>query len=101
MKNLIVFLMLSLFFVSCEDSAISNGRKMWKAYLNKYLKDPASLVIHKEEMKQDGYKVEWEIDYGAKNSFGGMKRELLKCTTFPDMMFVEGGDTYTKEELGL
>lgn len=102
MKRIFLILISALALVGCEPSDVSSGRKLWKAYLNKYLKDPSSLVIHNEEysITNNGHTVEWIIDYGAKNGFGGMGRETLKCETIHGSLFVNG-ELYKKYDLGL
>lgn len=95
------FLLLScILFLSCEDSAITSGRKVYEAYLKKTLKDPGSLKIYKEHhYKIDTYHVGWEVDYGAKNSYGAMVRETLEFETVGSNIFIKGGDNYRLEDL--
>lgn len=99
MNKYIFILLAFLFLSSCEDSQVSNGRKLWKAYLNTFAKDPSSIVIYNESYTKDGM-IEWTIDYGGKNSYGGMTRSTLKCRTASKYLFVDD-EVFTKEELGL
>ena len=32
----------------------------------------------------------WELDYGAKNSYGGMVREQVSFTTIGNSIFIDG-----------
>lgn len=77
MKNFILILITAFAFIGCstEKKHIREGREMWKAYFKKMLKDPNSLVIYNEEYVDSGLTVIWDIEYGAKNGFGGMVRE--------------------------
>ena len=65
-------------------------------YFSKTLKDPSSLVIHNESYKIDESKkkVSRTVDYGAKNSFGGMERQTIHFESGFRGMFlkVEGKD---------
>lgn len=99
MKHFIYILLASFIFVGCEDSQVSYGRKLWKAYLNKYAKDPSSIVIYEETYIKDDC-VNWRIDYGGRNGFGGMDRDILHCRTCNTMLWI-GDDFYTSEQLGL
>ena len=50
---------------SCEDKYVSKGRKAYKAYFEKTLKDPSSLVIYSETYEHESIKVEFTVDMGA------------------------------------
>ena len=50
-------------------------------YFRHILKDPDSFKLYNEKHDNGTYIVEWEIDYGAKNSLGGMTRETLHFET--------------------
>ena len=79
-----------LFFSSCEDEDVATGRKIYQAYFNKILKDPSSFKVYSEKYtKKSGSTVEWELDYGARNSFGGMVREQVEFRTFGDMIIIK------------
>lgn len=88
-----ILILLSITFTSCEDTYVSSGRKLYVKYLKKSLKDPDSLKIYSEKYTKDGtVKVLWEVDHGAKNSFGAMVRSTLKCETIGgSTIFVEEG----------
>lgn len=79
MKKLLF--VLSLFFIACssEPDVVKSGRNSYKQYFEKVLKDPSSLVIYNEsyELTDDGTHVHFTVDYGAKNSFGGMERKTI------------------------
>lgn len=89
---------------SCDDS-VSRGRQMYKAYFQKTLKDPKSFKVYSEkyiEKDKEG-NVKWELDYGAKNSFGGMVRESIEFSTFYGgqgigRLFING-ESYDYQEL--
>ena len=94
-------------FSSCEPSQVRKGRKLYKAYFNYTLKDPNSLVIYSERytLGNDKYEVKWDIDYGAKNSYGGMVRSSIKFTTTSYIWIrvdpLYGGDSYDGRKLGV
>lgn len=103
MKKIILFLAMSLLFCACEPSAVRDGRRIYKAYFDYILKDPASFVVHSEEYEiQDGSKVHWKLDYGAKNGFGAMGRDYIEFTTFGDRMIdiddLYGGELYFRKD---
>ena len=100
-----LFLLIPLFFCSCEPEAVRDGRKIYKSYFKYILKDPSSLVVYHEEytlLEEDG-KVKWEINYGAKNSYGGMVRNTIEFTTYYDRYIkidpLYGGEWYNKNML--
>ena len=81
-KQSFFIIVISLIFYSCGPNLVSNGRTAYKEYFNKTLKDPASLVIHSEEIiAQDEASVTFVLDVGAKNSFGGMVRQTYTIRT--------------------
>lgn len=83
MKYLFSFLLfISLLgFSSCEDSKVSRGRDLYELYFDTFLKDPKSFVVYEEVYTIKGGEVEWEVEYGAKNSFGAMSRERAFFST--------------------
>ena len=94
MKRILTLLSVLLLFTSCEPSQVRKGRWIYKAYFKHTLKDPSSLVIYKENYTLDGTcSVIWEIDYGAKNSYGAMVREDIKFTTIGNL-FISIDDSY-------
>lgn len=103
MKKLfsIVIILLSLLLLSCGISDVDRGRKLYKLYFNKVLKNPKSLVIHKEEYtKMMNGEIYWTLDVGAENSYGGMVRKTYKIKTMPTYDKIEvDGETYTKKDL--
>ena len=82
MKKLIL-LCLSFIILSCEPSAVRDGRYAYKKYFDETLIDPGSFKVYNEkyELDENGVKVVWTIDYGAKNRIGGMTRKEIKLTT--------------------
>ena len=59
----------ALFCMSSCDEAVYKGRKVYKAYFDYTLKDPESFKVYSEKYTKDGdFTVNWELDYGAKNS---------------------------------
>ena len=85
MKKILFVLMgttLLLFMNSCDDP-VTRGRQMYKSYFQKTLKDPDSFKVYNEKYTEDkNGTVEWKLDYGAKNSLGGMVRESVEFSTF-------------------
>lgn len=91
MKKVFILFVTVLLFISCENSSVSGGRKLYKAYFNEILKDPNSFVVYEESYTQDeDYIVNWRLDYGAKNSLGGMVRKTVSFTTTPTSIYIEG-----------
>lgn len=102
MKKVLLLLLATAFLAACnnEPKAVSEGRELYQLYFKKILRDPKSLKIYNEkyEVHNDGIKVRWTIDYGAKNGYGAMDRATEEFTTIGDMLFV--GEHYiSKEEL--
>ena len=86
----ILLLLAIITLTSCEDIAVSNGRKTYQKYYRDVLKDPESFTVYSEEYKKiDDATVSWTLDYGAKNSFGGMVREKVKFKTCGSSIFFE------------
>jgi hypothetical protein len=84
MKKFILSIVLFSFFAcNSEPSLVTSGRKSYQEYFNKILKDPNSLQIYDEKyvVDEENKKVTWTIDYGAKNSFGGMVRKTITFET--------------------
>lgn len=74
---------------SCENGNVTHGRELYEMYFKKVLKDPESFTVYKEEYRiEESIKVEWVIDYGAKNGFGGMERETVEFTTIGDALYI-------------
>lgn len=72
MKKSILLIAIIFLFAGCKnniDTAIEN-------YFNENLKDPSSLVVYSKKVVENYSTSRWvRLDYGAKNSFGGMIRE--------------------------
>lgn len=105
MRKIIALLIFSVLLCACEPLQVRQGRKVYKAYFNHVLKDPKSLVIHSEEytLGENQYDVMWEIDYGARNSYGGMVREHIEFTTSGNFWIkidpLYGGESYDARKL--
>lgn len=102
MKKVLLLIIVATFqivaFSSCDES-VYKGRKVYKAYFDYTLKDPESFKVYNEKHTKDGdFTVNWELDYGAKNSMGGMVRENVSFTTVGTSIFING-DYYKIEEL--
>jgi hypothetical protein len=87
LKSSLTILLLACLLISCESKNISEGRKAYKKYLNKVLKDPSSLKIYSELITSDqsldnSTSATFVIDYGSKNSYGAMTRETVTIHTF-------------------
>lgn len=78
---------------ACESRSVSNGRIAYENYFKQHLKDPASFTVYSETYQEDGkFEVNWTLDYGAKNSFGGMVRKTVKFKTLDrEHIFFEEG----------
>lgn len=82
MKKFVFLSILALSLIGCEESPVSAGRKAYKEYFNETLKDPSSLIIHKEEViEQDKVSATFVLDVGAKNSYGGYVRKHYTIKT--------------------
>ena len=93
MRKTLMILAATAFLTACnkEPKSVVEGRELYKLYLQKTLRDPASLKIYDEKYKinDKGTEVSWTIDYGAKNGFGAMDRATKEITTIGDMLFVD------------
>lgn len=77
-----------------EDKYVSKGRKAYKAYFERTLKDPSSLVIYSETYEHESIKVEFTVDMGAKNSFGAMVRETYVFEILDGKIYKVNGEFY-------
>jgi len=68
----VLFIISIVFLVACNNSTST-----YKKYLKNILKDPESLVIYSEvvESRKNGA-VYMKVEYGARNGYGGMGREI-------------------------
>lgn len=83
--------MLLTLFCSCGQSDVYQGRKVYKAYFQKHLKDPESFKVYEEKYEVlDEHTVRWTLDYGAKNSWGAMERETVTFETCFSMLIKDG-----------
>lgn len=90
-KILFLMAMLPIVLLTSCDKAVSEGRTVYKAYFNHVLKDPDSFKVFSEKYTKDGeYTVNWELDYGAKNSLGGMVREQVSFETVGTTIHIDG-----------
>ena len=100
MKKILSILFLSLFLCSCESSSVRGGREFYMLYFEKTFKDPSSIKIYSEKYtEKDGGKVEWVLDVGGKNSYGGMVRKTYRITTWKSFMQDENGNHIFKSDL--
>lgn len=90
-------IMMSAISCSFEAKSVTEGRELYELYFKKTLKDPESLKIYEEKYVNLGYYVEWTIDYGAKNSLGGMVRETIKIETYTEKVVVDGYEYLVKD----
>lgn len=90
-------IMMSVISCSFEAKGVTRGREFYELYFKKILKDPESLKIYEEKYVNLGYYVEWTIDYGAKNSLGGMVRETIKIETYTEKVVVDGYEYLVKD----
>lgn len=90
MKKLLLSLFAILALASCGDEAVQSGRKAYQEHFREVLKDPESFTVYSESYtKENKYTVCWTLDYGARNSFGGMVRETVKFKTCGNEIFFE------------
>lgn len=95
---LILVATLQIITLSSCDEAVYKGRKVYKAYFDYILKDPKSFKVYNEKYTKEGATVNWELDYGAKNSLGGMVRKNVSFTTIGTAIFIDGNH-YKLDEL--
>ncbi len=95
----LVGLVIVISAISCsfEAKSVTEGRELYKLYFKKVLKDPESLKIYDEKYVNLGDNVLWTIDYGAKNSLGGMVRETIKIETYTEIVVVDGHKYLVKD----
>ena len=88
MKSIILCLVATLLLTSCK-SEIDKDREIIKDYYQTVLKDPASYQEHSLKLieKKKEYNKIYELDYGAKNGFGGMVRERVKIEVLGEKVF--------------
>ena len=98
MNRILIMLTAAFLLCACESSQVRQGRDTYKAYFRKYLKDPESFKVYKEEYKETDNGVEWTLDYGAKNSFGAMVRKTVHFSTVYDLIDTDDG-IYDKKDL--
>ena len=65
-------------------------------YFRKTLKDPESLKIYDEKYIDSGNYVLWTLDYGARNSLGGI-RKTIKIETYTKKVVVDGYEYLVKD----
>lgn len=95
----LVGLVIVISAISCslEGNKVAEGRELYKLYFKKVLKDPESLKIYEEEYANLGNYVIWTIDYGARNSLGGMVRETIEIETYTEKVVVDGHEYLVKD----
>lgn len=85
MKKLIL-LFTVLLLVSCGNK----DEKAIQEHYKSVLKDPESFQVHSMELlstEDDGLTKLYKLDYGAKNSFGGMVRDTDRVTIIGDKVY--------------
>lgn len=102
MKKILFYLaglviMMSAISCSFEAKSVTEGREFYQLYFKKTLKDPESLKIYDEKYVNLGDYVLWTIDYGAKNSLGGMIRETIEIETYTRKIVVDGHEYLVKD----
>ena len=91
MKKILVFVLIWIFFMSCENGYVRDGRSLYKAYFKKTLIDPSSFKVYNESYEINGASVKWKLDYGAKNSYGGMIRKTEEFETIGSITIIIDG----------
>lgn len=83
MKKILFIFAMIITLTGC-DSPTYRGRQMYKSYFKKTLKDPESFKVYSEKYTEEdvGKTIIWTIDYGARNSYGGMVRKTETIKTF-------------------
>lgn len=102
MKKIVICLVsfiILLSITSCEASYVTESRELYELYFKKTLKDPESFKLYDEKYINLGNCVEWTLDYGARNSLGGMIRETIKIRTYKTKIQVDGYKEYSIDEL--
>lgn len=79
-KILFIFTFLILLFTSCskeskQEKEAREAREEIEFFLKSILSDPNSLEIYSLSESKDYGIYEWEVDYSARNGFGGRIRE--------------------------
>lgn len=68
---ILLSLVMLLIMLSC-DNPVSKGRKLYRAYFRKELKDRDFFKVYRESYTKEGdYTINWVLVCDAKNSFGG------------------------------
>lgn len=99
MKRLCVLflsILVALSLTSCQLN-ISQGRRNYKKFFHKIYKNPASLVVYDETytVNKDG-SVDWVLDVGGENSYGGMVRRTWEINTSESFVEAKSGvEKYT------
>ncbi len=96
--NSILLILLSVVTLTgCESSTESKGRKLYKEYMFKTLKNPSSFTVLEEIYEKDDsdYRVAWYLDYTATNSYGGVLRERTYLITTNNTLDVYKIDKYS------
>ena len=93
MRKIIALLTFAILICACEPTAVTTGRHAYKSYFKYILNDPKSLEIHSEDYTiEDNVKVNWTVDYSAKNRLGGRVRKTVHFTTVGTFIVVEDED---------
>lgn len=88
------FFYLALIFIlsSCGgNEVVEKARAQYQSYYKKILKDPVSFKVFDEKVTvKDEYIVTFIVDYGAKNSYGGLTRTTDTILVVGDTFQVNG-----------
>lgn len=103
---IIIVLVLGALFSIDYYAPVFQGRKAYKEFFRKSLKDPESLKIYSEKYEKESgstYTIHWTLDIGARNSYGGMVRETYHIQTIGDRrtIWVKIGEYGRKESIEL
>lgn len=100
MNKTLLIIVSALLLCSCEPSSVRQGRKLYEKYYKSILKDPESFKVYNEKYTRSGrYEVDWTIDYGARNSYGGMVRKTAHIKTVGGSIFVNDHYVGTENDL--
>jgi hypothetical protein len=94
----LLLIALASYLIGCESTGVIRGRKAYKEYFKETLKDPESLRIYKEIIiYSDDVSAKFQVEIGAKNSYGGYVRETFCFHTIGDKVVQSGGATLFDE----
>lgn len=84
----LILMTLCIVSISCENSDVRKGRKLYIEYIKEFLTDPESFKIYEEKiLLKKPRNIIFLVDYGAKNSLGGMVRMRKKIEILGEEIF--------------